>query len=93
MYRDCSERLFSRHNSVRGFTTVLRALPNRVFTIKGPELCGVLGVHPRGVHKNGSQTVLSQDCMDDEGQQSTPLLQLPAFGTDWCVVWCCHAFP
>jgi hypothetical protein len=35
--------------------------------------------------------VINRDCREDEGEQSTPLLQLPPLCTDWCAVWLCHA--
>jgi len=41
--------------------------------------------------KDGSRMVLIRDCRDDEGEQSTPLLQLPFLCTDRCAAWRCHA--
>jgi hypothetical protein len=32
-----------------------------------------------------------EGCKEDEGEQATPLLQLPPLCTDWCVVGPCHA--
>jgi hypothetical protein len=38
--------------------------------------------------------IMSQDpvaIQNDEGEQSSPLLQLPTLFSDWCRVWHCHA--
>jgi hypothetical protein len=37
--------------------------------------------------KYGSRRVLNRDCREDEGEQSTPLIQLPPLCADWCAVW------
>ena len=52
---------------------------------------GFLEVHPSGGQRNGSQRVLNRNWRDEEGEQSTPLLQLPPLCADWCADWCCHA--
>jgi len=44
-----------------------------------------------GGQKHGSLLVLNQDCREDEGEQSTPLLQVPPLCTGWCVAWRFHA--
>jgi hypothetical protein len=46
---------------------------------------------PQGAQKDGSRMVLNRDCSEDEGEQSTPLIQLPPLCTDWCAVWRCPA--
>lgn len=51
----------------------------------------LVGVHPSGGQKDGSWRVLNWDCRENEGKQSTPLLQLTPLCTDWFAVWCCHA--
>jgi hypothetical protein len=48
-------------------------------------------MHPSGGQKDESRRVLSRDCREDEGEQSTPLLQLPPLCAGWCAVWRCHA--
>jgi hypothetical protein len=47
-------------------------------------------VHLSRGQEDGSQRVQNQDCREDEGEQSTQLLQLPPLCTDWCGVWHCH---
>ena len=51
---------------------------------------GVLGVHPSGAQKSGSRMVLNPYCGENEGEQSTSLLQLLFLCADWCAVWHCH---
>jgi len=41
--------------------------------------------------KHGSLWVLNWDCREDEGEQSTPLLQVPPSCTDRCMTWHFHA--
>jgi hypothetical protein len=48
-------------------------------------------MHPSDSQKYGSRKVLNQDCRNYEGEQSTPLLQLPPLCGEWCAVWHCHA--
>jgi hypothetical protein len=67
------------------------ALHARCVSVRHRPQNGVLGVHPSGGRKDGSRRVLSRDCREDEGEQSTPLLQLPPLYAGWCAVWRCHA--
>ena len=48
-------------------------------------------VHPAAGQKDGSPRVLNRDCRKDDGEQPTPLLQLPPLYADWCAVWRSHA--
>jgi hypothetical protein len=41
-------------------------------------------VYPSSGQNIGSQRVLNQDCMENEGEQSTPLLQLPPLCRSMC---------
>jgi len=44
---------------------------------------GTLGVHPAGSQKYGSRNLQNRGYREDEGEQPTPLLQLPPLCIDW----------
>jgi hypothetical protein len=52
---------------------------------------GILGAHPSVGQRDGSQRVLNWGFREVEGEQCTPILQLPPTWTDRCAVWRLHA--
>ena len=83
--------LFFRLCMRRSMPVAQNSLPNvgalharPVLARRRPE---VLGVHPSRGPKNGSRRVLNRDRREDEGEQSTPLIQLPPLCADRCAVW------
>jgi hypothetical protein len=66
------------------------ALHSRCVSARRPQN-GFLGLHPSVGERDGGQEVLNRNCMEDEGEESTPLLQCPVLWADRCAVWRCHA--
>jgi len=66
------------------------ALHSRCVSAHRPEN-GALGVHPSVGQRDEGQRVLNRDCREDEGEESTLLLQFPLLSADRCAVWRCHA--
>ena len=74
LFQPILETLYAGH--VKPSAEASRLYTHAVFQPRRPQN-GFLGVHPSVGERGGGQRVLNRDCRENEGEESTPLLQCP----------------